>query len=431
MIEKKIIGCRAALIHIDIDQPFNQAVVLESQALIAAAQMQLICVMSVQLKGLHPKSLLSVGLLGALQAVVQTLECDVLVIDYALEGKHHRYLERAFCCAVMDRTELILHLFSARARSYEGKLQVQLAQCSFQATRLVRQWTHLERQRGGIGVRGGPGEKQLETDKRLLNKQIKSLRSRVDKVRKQRALSRSARMRHAVPIVALVGYTNAGKSSLFNRLTGADAFQDNQVFATLDPMMRQMTLPGLGQVICIDTVGFIRELPPMLLEAFKATLEEVTTADLLVHVVDISEAEHHHYQQVTQEVLHLIDAGDKPQLLVYNKMDLLAAKDCRRARACIEHASDDDAQVLRTCWVSAQQDKDLSLLKQSIARLLQLDRVEHHLVLSLAQGALRSVCYAKGWVVHEALLARNRGWRLTLSLSMADQRLLDKKIKQQ
>jgi GTPase len=413
---------KVALIHLDIKQSFDVEVVLESQALIAAAAMELCYVSSVQLKTIHSKSLLGLGLVDALQPLLKMLPLDAVIIDHSLEAKHHRYLEQAFCCRVIDRTELILQLFAARATSYEGKLQVSLAQCAFRATRLVRQWTHLERQRGGIGVRGGPGETQLEVDRRLLNQEVRRLRERLDKVRKQRALSRSSRISNATPIVALVGYTNAGKSSVFHKLTGAEVLQDAQVFATLDPLMRRLEIPGFGPVIFIDTVGFIRELPPVLLDAFKATLEEVTTADLLLHVVDVSDSQSQMHQQVTEGLLEEIGVRRTPQLLVYNKIDL-----CQDQKVQEKWIDTDQGQP-KACWISAKRPVSIKILQDLVVRCLAVKRHQYQIVVALTQGSIRAFCYEKGWVESEQLMEKGQGWLLTVSLSEDDRRLLQNKF---
>jgi len=248
---------------------------------------------------------------------------DAIVFDNPLGPIQQRNLNRRLDVPVVDRTELILDIFSRRAASREGKLQVELAQLEHLSARLVRGWSHLERQRGGIGARGGPGEKQVELDRRMLGQRVKRLRAELIKLRKQRANRRRARERSGIFKISLVGYTNAGKSTLFNRLTGAGTLAADQLFATLDTLSRRHHLPGVGEVMVSDTVGFVRELPHSLVEAFKATLEETAQADLLIHVIDASSPERHEQVRQVESVLKEIDAGHVPVLKVYNKADLL------------------------------------------------------------------------------------------------------------
>lgn len=250
---------------------------------------------------------------------------DAIVFDNPLGAIQQRNLNQRLEVPIVDRTELILDIFSRRAASREGKLQVELAQLEHLSARLVRGWSHLERQRGGIGARGGPGEKQVELDRRMLGQKVKRLRAELIKLRKQRANRRRARDRSGIFKISLVGYTNAGKSTLFNRLTGAGTLAADQLFATLDTLSRRHHIAGVGEVMLSDTVGFVRELPHSLVEAFKATLEETADADLLVHVIDASSSERHEQIRQVESVLKEIDAGDVPVLKVYNKADLLAS----------------------------------------------------------------------------------------------------------
>ncbi len=251
---------------------------------------------------------------------VQKENFDLVVFDHALSPAQQRNLERKLQVNVVDRTALILDIFAQRAKSHDGKVQVELAQLSHLATRLVRGWTHLERQKGGIGLRG-PGETQLETDRRLIGDRVKALRGKLDKLGRQRATQRRARTRSGALSVSLVGYTNAGKSTLFNALTHADAYAADQLFATLDTTSRRLYLEGAGQIVLSDTVGFIRELPHTLIEAFKATLEETIRADLLLHVVDVASPQRKEQIAQVNAVLAEIGAADIPQIMVFNKID--------------------------------------------------------------------------------------------------------------
>ncbi len=246
---------------------------------------------------------------------------DVVIFDHPISSVQQRNLTHLLALPVIDRTELILDIFARRARSYEGRLQVELAQIEHQMSRLVRSWSHLERQRGGIGVRGGPGEKQVELDRRMLDVKAKQLRARLEKSVKQRQTRRRSRERHGVFKVSLVGYTNAGKSTLFNQLTGASALAADQLFATLDTLTRKLRLPDGSNLVLSDTVGFVRELPHTLIDAFKATLEETADANLLIHVVDASSADRDDQQQHVDQVLDEIGAGEVPRLTVFNKID--------------------------------------------------------------------------------------------------------------
>ena len=272
----------------------------------------------------NPKFFIGTGKADELKASRESSGADLILVNHALSPVQERNLEKHTECRVVDRTGLILDIFAQRARSHEGKLQVELAQCKHMATRLVRGWTHLERQRGGsIGLRG-PGETQLELDRRLLAQRVKQLTQRLEKVAVQRTTARRARQRKPLPLVSLVGYTNAGKSTLFNAITGAGVYTADQLFATLDPTLRRIDGLACGTFVLADTVGFIRDLPHDLVAAFKSTLAETRDADLLLHVVDASGAESDERIADVERVLEEIGASDVPQILVYNKIDRLS-----------------------------------------------------------------------------------------------------------
>jgi len=341
-----------------------------------------------------------------LRDLVQLEKADVAIVNHDLSPAQERNLEKIAGCRVLDRTGLILDIFAQRARSHEGKLQVELAQLDHLATRLVRGWTHLERQRGGIGLRG-PGETQLETDRRLIRERVKHLNRQLEKVRAQRESRRKARHKIPIPTVSLVGYTNAGKSTLFNRLTGAGVYAADQLFATLDPTMRRVLLPGNTDIILADTVGFIRHLPHGLVEAFKSTLEEVAEADLLLHVVDGASPERHEQIEQVRVVLKEIGAEAIPQITVFNKIDL-SGESPRAERAHIDRV-----------FVSAQTGDGLGLLVEALAEHFRRARVSCHLRLPPDAGRLRALLYEHLHVMRESLTERGE-WLLELELTEAD-----------
>ena len=341
-----------------------------------------------------PRFFVGSGKADEIRAAATEHEADVVLFDHPLSPSQERNLEKLIERRVLDRSGLILDIFAQRARSHEGKLEVELAQLKHIATRLVRGWTHLERQRGGgIGNRG-PGETQLETDRRLLGKRVKTLTERLERIKQQRETGRQQRAEIPVPSLALVGYTNAGKSTLFRALTGADAYVADQLFATLDPTVRRITLPGNTQVVVADTVGFIRELPHELVAAFQSTLTEAREATLLLHVVDVSDPRRDEHIDEVNRVLAEIGAQDLPQVLVFNKIDRLESQP--------QVERDEEGRVTHV-WVSAAKALGLDLLREAVAE--RLSRVARRATLRLAvsAGEVRARLYAAGLVLAERI----------------------------
>ncbi len=352
--------------------------------------------------------LIGSGKLDEVKAAADASGADLILVNHRLSPGQERNLEKLLERRVVDRTGLILDIFSQRAHSAEGKLQVELAQLKHMSTRLIRGWTHLERQRGGsIGLRG-PGETQLETDRRLLQKRLEQLQKRLDKVEVQRTQMRRARMRSELPRVALVGYTNAGKSTLFNAMTGADAYAADQLFATLDPTVRRIDLPGGGAVLA-DTVGFVRDLPHDLVAAFRSTLSEAREADLLLHVIDAADPLRDERIAQVDEVLADIGAGDLPQLLVFNKIDRLDD---------VAPRIDCPGEGKNRVWVSARDGKGLDLLREALGEALQLRHVTGSVRIASQDARLRARLHELGAVRSEQ--ADEHGWVVEVDLAVTD-----------
>ena len=344
-----------------------------------------------------PKFFIGSGKVAEIKALVEQNKIDVVMFNHALSPSQERNLEQELCCKVLDRTGLILDIFAQRARSHAGKLQVELAQLRHISTRLVRGWTHLERQKGGIGLRG-PGESQLETDRRLLRERIKWISGRLDKVNSQRQQGRRARKRAELPTIALVGYTNAGKSTLFNKVSQATVYAADQLFATLDPTLRSVKLPQIGKIILADTVGFVSDLPHQLIAAFKATLEEAAEADLLLHVIDASAEDVNENIRAVDEVLAEIGAGELPVLHVMNKIDCLPT-----VQPHTDKAGADNEDMPYRVWLSAQSGAGIDGLVAALAELLGGAFWRGTLSLPAYEAKLRAQLYSVGAVTNESV----------------------------
>ena len=360
MFERPASGERAVLVQLDLNQGAIEERLSELELLTLSAGASVEAVVQGKRAAPDPKLFAGSGKVQEIGEALRAHGADIVIFNHALSPGQQRNLERELQCMVIDRTALILDIFAQRARSHVGKLQVELAQLEHLATRLVRGWTHLERQKGGIGLRG-PGEKQLETDRRLLGNRVKMLKSRLAQIEKQRKVRRRARERRDVLSVSLVGYTNAGKSTLFNALTKAGAYAADQLFATLDTTSRRLYVGG-ANVVLSDTVGFIRDLPHALVAAFQATLEETAQADLLLHVVDSASEDRDAQIAAVNQVLAEIGAADVPQILVWNKIDLTLAA------AAVERG---DCDKIRRVFLSARTGEGLDLLRDALAEVAQ------------------------------------------------------------
>jgi len=408
LFERHHKGDAALLIQPYAGGPPDAGVLEEFTELARSAGASVLATLHARIERKTPATLIGSGKLDEIKTVAEATGADLVLVNHALSPSQERNLEKILQCRVVDRTGLILDIFSQRAASHEGKLQVELAQLRHLSTRLVRGWTHLERQRGGsIGLRG-PGETQLETDRRLLQKRVETLQKRLDKVEVQHTQMRRARVRRELPRVALVGYTNAGKSTLFNALTGAGAYAADQLFATLDPTVRRIDLPG-GALIVADTVGFVRDLPHELIAAFRSTLSEAREADLLLHVIDASDPLRDERIQQVDAVLAEIGAADLAQVLVFNKMDLVTADAAQWALP----THDRHERV----WVSAKTGQGVEALQTALAARLGLHQLTGQIRLPPSAGRLRARLLAlgaihaehhdgDGWTLHIALPQR-------------------------
>ncbi|MFQ3334007.1 MAG: GTP-binding protein HflX [Woeseiaceae bacterium] len=406
MFERPKIGEKATLVHsskIDHSQSLEFTELARSAGGIIAG--------SIFASGKRPNAryYLGKGKLDELRLCIEKNNSELVIIDAALSPSQEKNIEQYLKCRVLDRSGLILDIFAQRARSFEGKLQVELAQLRHISTRLIRGWTHLERQKGGIGLRG-PGETQLETDRRLIDKRIRQLMLRLKQVDKRRSMSRQNRLKSEIPTVAIVGYTNAGKSTLFKQLTGADVLVKDQLFATLDPTMRRLDLPEGAPIILVDTVGFIKELPHELVAAFRATLQEAKEADLILHIIDGSDP--NRWQRIKQvnNVLKQLEADKVPQLRVYNKIDKLNYKPKLTKR--INGSG-------RAAWVSALKGEGLNLLMTGISSFFARNLLIGSIKLNNSQGKQRAKLFQMGAVKEEKILD-DGSFRLALEITKQD-----------
>ncbi len=409
MFERPKGGERAVLVGVGIGHPVEASDIAEFAALAASAGTLGVGTLLAARARPDPKFFVGSGKAEEIRAFAEEHQADLILVDQTLTPSQERNLEKLTGRRVLDRNGLILDIFAQRARSFEGKLQVELAQLSHLATRLVRGWTHLERQKGGIGLRG-PGETQLETDRRLIAKRIRTLRGRLEKLDRQRDTGRHVRREVPVPTVALVGYTNAGKSTLFNALTGADSYVADQLFATLDPTVRRIELAGVGEVVLADTVGFVRALPHELVAAFRSTLQEARDADLLLHVVDANDPLRDERIEQVREVLRGIGAGDIRELLVFNKIDL--SGDAARTVLGTDG-------VATQAWVSAVSAQGLAGLRESMAHAVRPNQVRRTLHLELKAAAVRSELYQRNAVRAERQ-CEDGSWDMDVELDLTE-----------
>ena len=383
----------------------------EAAGLAAAIGIDVVARRSYRLRQTRPASLLGKGQVEEIAEIAAEHEATLIIIDAALTPVQQKTIENLTKCKVIDRTGLILEIFGERAATAEGRLQVELAHLDYQAGRLVRSWTHLERQRGGFGFLGGPGETQIEADRRLIRDRMARIRKELDQVKRTRGLHRDRRHKAPWPVIALVGYTNAGKSTLFNRMTQASVMAEDLLFATLDPTMRQVKIPGFDKAILSDTVGFVSDLPTELVAAFRATLEEVLAADLILHVRDISHPDSDAQASDVAAVLTslgLDEAGSPPRMEVWNKLDRVADED--RAALLSEAARRD--QVVA---VSALTGEGVETLREAVANQLHVGGETHHLRLDAADGTRLAWLHARG----DVLVQRHEGDQMHLAVKLS------------
>jgi len=406
MFERPKAGERAILVQLDLGMGIDPDELQEFSDLALSAGADPVAMISGSRQQPDPRFFVGRGKVAEIKQVAMDTQAELVIFDHTLSPSQERNLEREFQCRVVDRTGLILDIFAQRARTFEGKLQVELAQLRHLSTRLVRGWTHLERQKGGIGLRG-PGETQLETDRRLLNQRIDQIRKRLERVESQRKQGRRSRQRADIRTLSLVGYTNAGKSTLFNALVDSSVYAADQLFATLDPTLRRLELKGEGAVVIADTVGFISNLPHDLVAAFKSTLQETTEAALLLHVVDAASHQRSRCIAEVNDVLQQIGADEVPQIEVYNKIDLLDDSPPRLER-------NEAGQVVRV-WLSARTGAGLDLLMQALEEFFHRTHVRQRLRLQARDGRWHALLHSRGQVLQEAGTEEG-GWDMEIDM---------------
>ncbi len=404
MIDRAERGDRAIILHPIFDSSKSELALSEFTELARSANVNVLSVLNAPRKRADAAYLVGKGKVDELAELIKEVGADLVLVSQQLSASQERNLEKKLECRVLDRTTLILDIFAQRARTYEGKLQVELAQLRHLSTRLVRGWTHLERQKGGIGLRG-PGETQLETDRQLLGARLRQLKARLAKVEKQRDQSRQARLRSRYPLVALVGYTNAGKSTLFNALTNSDVYAEDKLFATLDPTVRRLDALSCGPLLLADTVGFVSDLPHDLVSAFRSTLQETRDADLLLHVIDASDPDHAQRELEVEEVLESIGAGEVKTLRVYNKTDLTDSPAGLLGKP----------EEIRGVRVSALTGSGLDALKAVMEGKFGADRVQGWIEIPPNAARLRARLFQLEAVEEEALTDCG-SWRVRVNL---------------
>jgi len=414
-------GEQAILVHVDFnsrDKSNNEAQLAEFVELVTSAGLDVLDLVTTRRPAPHAKFFVGTGIIKKIEDLVTLHDAKVIIFNHNLTPAQERNIEAQCKCRVVDRIGLILDIFAQRASTYEGKLQVELAQLKHLSTRLIRGWTHLERQKGGIGLRG-PGETQLETDRRLLRGRIDAIEKRLSKVSRQREQGRRARKRTELATVSLVGYTNAGKSTLFNHLTDADVYAQDQLFATLDPTLRRIEVAPGQDIILADTVGFIRDLPHDLVAAFRATLEETKQADLLLIVVDVADPQWQEKYRAVISVLEEIGADQVPAVIVKNKIDLLADGQAELVR--------DDDGIAESVFISSSTGLGLDLLMQAISEQVLTERMVGRLIVPPTHAKVRGLLFELQAIQDESY-DENGNMDLSLDMSLSDWRRLQQKL---